>query len=247
MALRQGSIKGRVSKKEEAFRTHLAVYLCVGLFLLTLNILTSPFDLWFYWPLFFWGWCLVFHALATYGADAPSRVPDVLRSLVPWLPDAIPTSPSPATNTVSATPFAAEAFAAVHERIERLKELTWRLPDGPVREQAAQISESADQIAASMAADHADAETVNGFDADLLAPAESLLEHYIHIHAASHDSVSGDDLRRIEEHDLPHLQSRLDALVGQSQGSGIVAFSVAGLPLGIEQPAPQGVPLRSQP
>ena len=246
MALRQGSIKGRTSKKEEAFRTHLAVYLCVGLFLLTLNILTSPFDLWFYWPLFFWGWCLVFHALATYGADAPSRVPEVLRSLVPWLPETIPASPSPATSTVSAPPFAAEAFAAVHERIERLKELSWHIPDGPLRDRAIGICEAADQIAASMATDRADADTVNTFDVDLLAPAESLLAHIAH--AGSHGDPDADEaMLRRAEHDLPHLQTRFDALSGRLQRSGASEPSLTGASLGVEPSTPQGMPLRSHP
>ncbi|MGH2613801.1 MAG: 2TM domain-containing protein, partial [Thermomicrobiales bacterium] len=160
MALRQdpademgtGNRPAKSTKGEAAFRGHLAVYLCVGLFLLTLNLLTSPGELWFYWPLFFWGWALVFQAVATYGADAPTRVLDVLRSMVPGLANAPPAAASTRRATNSA-PFAATAFASVHDRIERLKEIAWQIPDGPVRDQAIRLSAAAERIAAVMAAD----------------------------------------------------------------------------------------------
>lgn len=217
MALRHESVnmgdrrRLRVSKKESAFRTHLAVYLGVGLFLFTLNLLTSPFELWFYWPMFFWGWCLVLHAAITYGTDAPSRVLEDLRSLVPWVGGASPVSSSNVKHVADPAPFAAEAFAAVHERIERLRELAWHIPDGPVRARAVDFCEAADQIAASMAADRADAETVRGFAADLLAPAESLFAHIVEV-AGRHDPGASGELGQLAEHDLPLLRSRLDAL-----------------------------------
>ncbi len=217
MALRHESVtmgdrrRLRASKKESAFRTHLAVYLGVGLFLFTLNLLTSPFDLWFYWPMFFWGWCLVLHAAITYGTDAPSRGLEDLRSLVPWVRGASPVSSSDVKHAADPAPFAAEAFAAVHERIERLRELAWHIPDGPVRDKAVAFCEAADLIAAAMAADRAVAETVHGFDADLLGPAESLFAHIVEA-AGRHDSGANGELWQLGEHDLPLLRSRLDAL-----------------------------------
>src|SRR5215203_106665 len=147
---------------EAAFRGHLTVYLVVGLFLLTLNLLTSPGELWFYWPLFFWGWALVFQAVATYGADAPWRALAVVRSIVPGL-TATAQLPS-ARRAPSSAPFAAAAFAAVHERIEGLKEIALQIPDGPVREQAFRICAAADRIAEAMAADRTDAKTVTWFN-----------------------------------------------------------------------------------
>jgi hypothetical protein len=252
MALRQETIdvgrrhRSRPSKKASAFRTHLAVYLGVGVFLFTLNLLTSPFHLWFYWPMFFWGWALVIHAFATYGTDAPWRALDDLRSLVPGMSNALPAPPVSATGAVAAAPFAAEAFAAVHERIERLKELAWQIPDGPARERAIGICETADQIAASLAADRADAATVNGFAADVLAPAESLFSQIVH--AANHGAPGADvETRRLAEHDLALLQSRLDALSERMPRGRVVEPSVTATSFGVEPSAPRGVPLRSQP
>src|SRR5687768_11916239 len=71
------------SKKDAAFRSHLLIYVVTGIFLVTLNVLTSFGEWWFYWPLFFWGWAVVLQAVMTYGTDAPARVLDTLRSFVP--------------------------------------------------------------------------------------------------------------------------------------------------------------------
>ena len=202
--------RSRASRKEAAFRTHLAVYLCVGLFLFTLNIVTSPFNLWFYWPLFFWGWGLVFHALATYGADAPSRVPEVLRSLAPWLGNAAPPRQA-ASQPEPVAPFAAEAFATVHERIERIKEIAWGIDDEGVRVRIDAFNAEAERIVAAMARQRVAAASVRRFDAEMLVPVASLLQTYID--AASHGVPSADEAaRRIAERDLPPVLGRLHAI-----------------------------------
>ncbi len=252
MALRQETVdmggrhRSRTSKKASGFRTHLAVYLGVGLFLFTLNLLTSPFHLWFYWPMFFWGWALVIHAFVTYGTDAPSRALNDLRSLVPGLSNVLPAATVSAAGAVAAAPFAAEAFAAVHERTERLKALAWQIPDGPARERAIGIWNATDQIAAAMAADRADAATVCRFEADLLAPAESLFAQIVH--AASHGGPdAAEETRRLAEHDLPLLQSRLDTLSERMPRGGVLDPSLTTTSIGFEPSAPRGAPLRSRP
>lgn len=225
----------KTSKKEAAFRGHLTVYLCVGLFLLTLNLLTGPGELWFYWPLFFWGWGLIFQAVATYGADAPVRALAVFRSIVPGLPSAPPAPASGARRGANVAPFAATAFASVHDRIERVKEAAWLIADGPVRDQALRICEAADRIVATMAADRTDAATVGWFDVQLLEPTESLLRRYARL---SSRGVAGadDTLRRVEEHNLPLLESRFDALYDQLHRGEIIDLAVASEMLDLDPP-----------
>jgi hypothetical protein len=208
----------RAAKREAGFRTHLAVYLGVGAFLFTLNLLTSPFHLWFYWPMFFWGWGLVAHAFVTYGTDAPARVPDVARSLVPRLGDAPSAARTETIPVAHAAPFAAEAFAAVHERIERLKESSWSIDDADVRGQVEVFWAGAEQIVAAMARERADANAVRRFDAEYLAPVASLLSQYLD---AARTGVTGADraVRRIAEHDLPLALSRLDAVIAVDAGA----------------------------
>ncbi len=58
-------------KKEEAikrvrelkqFYKHLFSYIAINIFLIAINLLTSPGKLWFYWVTIFWGISIAFHA-----------------------------------------------------------------------------------------------------------------------------------------------------------------------------------------
>lgn len=55
-------------KKEKAFYASLATYAAVMTGLAVLNLLTSPGDLWFVWPLLGWGIGIASQAVGTFGA-----------------------------------------------------------------------------------------------------------------------------------------------------------------------------------
>ena len=44
-----------------SFLVHLAVYIAVNVFLVAINLLSTPEHLWFYWPLLGWGIGLLIH------------------------------------------------------------------------------------------------------------------------------------------------------------------------------------------
>ena len=48
------------------FYIHLAVYIGVNILLIIINLLTSPRNLWFIWPLMGWGIGIFFHGMATF-------------------------------------------------------------------------------------------------------------------------------------------------------------------------------------
>ena len=219
-----GKRSDRATKGEGAFRAHLAVFIVTGLFLLTLNLLTSPADLWFYWPLFFWGWAVVIHALVTFGSEAPSRAAEALSSLVPGNLGPRRDSVDKMTRTSTDLPFAAASFAFVHERIEQLKATAWQLPEGPVRDQVLRVAASAERIAGVMAADRADATSVDRFNSHYLEPAVSLLTRYARL---SGRGVAGaeETLRRVEEENLPHLESRLEDLYDRLHRGEIIELA----------------------
>lgn len=225
------------SKGDAAFRGHLMVYIVTGLFLFTLNLLTSPREWWFYWPLFFWGWALVFQALATYGTEAPARAMETLRSIVPGGWRSASTASSTEVRSSSGQPFAAASFASAHEKIEHLKAVAWQLPEGQAREQAIRIANSAERIAGVMAADRIDAATVDRFTAQYLQPAESLLTRFARL---SSRGVSGaeETLKRVEEQNLPLLESRFDGLYDQLHRGEIVDLAVASEMLDFDLPDP---------
>ena len=61
----------RAKKRVEdirGFYHHLLIYVLVNAFLFVLNILTSPGDLWFYWPLLLWGIGIVAHAASVFAS-----------------------------------------------------------------------------------------------------------------------------------------------------------------------------------
>lgn len=233
-----------LSKGEAAFRGHLMAFLITGLFLLTLNLLTGPGKLWFYWPVFFWGWALAFHAIRTFGTQAPARTMEALRSIVPgWQGANSPARPTAAKSNAmsrhrSNAAFAATAFASVHEHIEALRASAAQLQDGPVHDQALRICAAADRIAAAMAADRASEEMVTWFDVQILTPAASMLSSYLKL---SSRGVSGaeETLRHVEEQDLPLLESRLDTLYTQMHRGEIIDLAVTSEMMGM---APADLP-----
>jgi hypothetical protein len=50
----------------KGFYGNLASYVVVNIFLMILNLLTSPEYLWFFWPLLGWGIGIVFHGLKVF-------------------------------------------------------------------------------------------------------------------------------------------------------------------------------------
>jgi len=58
--------KRRVQAKK-GFYAHFASYLCTITFLFLINVFTSPFNWWFYWPMLGWGIGIVSHYLGVFG------------------------------------------------------------------------------------------------------------------------------------------------------------------------------------
>jgi len=50
----------------KGFYGNLAAYILVNIFLIILNLATSPKYLWFFWPLLGWGIGVVFHGLSVF-------------------------------------------------------------------------------------------------------------------------------------------------------------------------------------
>lgn len=51
-----------VSRPRIGFYIHVAVFLLVNALLITINLRTTPENIWFYWPLMGWGLGIVLHA-----------------------------------------------------------------------------------------------------------------------------------------------------------------------------------------
>ena len=64
--VRYEEAKKRVSEIR-GFYHHLAAYVVINAALVLINLLTSPRDLWFMWPLLGWGIGVALHALSVFG------------------------------------------------------------------------------------------------------------------------------------------------------------------------------------
>ncbi len=54
-------------KQKKGFFIHFSVYIAVGVFFLTMNLVTDPWDLWFFYPLLPWGVALLIHYFSIFG------------------------------------------------------------------------------------------------------------------------------------------------------------------------------------
>lgn len=68
--------KARQKAKErveelKGFYKHLTIYTIVNAILLLINLVNSPDQLWFYWPVLGWGIGLVSHAVQVFNLAAP--------------------------------------------------------------------------------------------------------------------------------------------------------------------------------
>ena len=52
--------------EDTGFKIHFAAYVLVNLLLIAVNLLTTPNQLWFYWPLLGWGIGIIAHGAAIY-------------------------------------------------------------------------------------------------------------------------------------------------------------------------------------
>lgn len=53
-------------EKIKDFYGNLISFIVVNIFLIIINLYTTPDHLWFYWPLLWWGIGVVFHGLKTF-------------------------------------------------------------------------------------------------------------------------------------------------------------------------------------
>lgn len=54
-------------KQKKGFYIHLSVFISVGIFFFTMNMVTDPYDTWFFFPLMPWGVGLLIHYFTTFG------------------------------------------------------------------------------------------------------------------------------------------------------------------------------------
>ena len=61
---------------KKGFYIHFGIYAITSLFFLTINLLTDPSDLWFYYPVVSWGVAVAIQYLVTFGVPGSDILSD---------------------------------------------------------------------------------------------------------------------------------------------------------------------------
>lgn len=63
-------------KQKKGFFVHLSVYISVGIFFFVMNMVTDPYETWFFFPLMPWGVGLLIHYFTTFGFPGSNILSD---------------------------------------------------------------------------------------------------------------------------------------------------------------------------
>ena len=110
-------------------------------------------------------------------------------------------------------------------RIARLWRTARLIPTEGARERAFRVCAAADRVAEVMATDKADPQLVGWFVDRYLNPTEALLERYARLERRG-VAAAEPNMAKVEEHDLPLLESRLDALNEQFHRADVIDLAV---------------------
>ncbi len=64
------------AKRKLDFYNHLLIYVIVNAMLFAINVISSPGDYWFFWPLLGWGVAVAIHAVKTFMMPPDSELLD---------------------------------------------------------------------------------------------------------------------------------------------------------------------------
>lgn len=252
----------RRAEEMASYWRHLTSYLIVIGALVVINVITWGGYFWAIWPAMGWGIGLLFHTVNTFGphmdkdwqerkarelvardrGGRPARYGEG-RVQAPFAggatTDAATGDSSPAT--------IAQLTARASDEIDRVRRVSRQIPTPEVRRQALEVLASADQIAAALGDGVGDESTARTFLDRYLGPTGTILVRYQRLATRDIDAAKP-ALRRVEEHDLPLLNRRMNELRGQLHQGDVIDLQVASemLAFELEEPDPSGPSLASQ-
>ena len=241
---------------------HITSYGIVIGVLVIINLITWGGYFWAIWPAMAWGIGLLFHTLNTWG---PRRDKDweerKARELVARHQGPRPTrygegrirepfvggAATHAASGDSSPATVAELTAQAGEEIDRLRRVARQIPTPEVRREALEVLASADQIVAALGDGEGDEATARTFLDRYLGPTGTILVRYQRLATRDIDAAQP-ALRRVEEHDLPLLNRRMNELHGQLHQGDVIDLQVASemLAFELDEPDASGPSLAAQ-
>lgn len=240
----------RARKRAEdvaGYWSHLTSYAIVIGVLVLINLITWGGYFWAIWPAMGWGIGLLFHTVNTFGPVRDKEWQE--RKAREWVAreqgarparygegrirppfggastDAAPGDLTPAS--------IAQLTAQASDEIDRLRRVSRQIPTPDVRRQALEVLASADQIVAALGDGTGDETTARTFLDRYLGPTGTILVRYQRLATRNIDAAQP-ALRRVEDHDLPLLNRRMNELRSQLHQGDVIDLEVASEMLAFE-------------
>jgi hypothetical protein len=216
--LRRRARKQAASVRE--FMTFAGVYLAVGTFFFLINLFSGMDTVWFFWPLIPMTIPLV---ILAWRAFALQRFDD------DWVERQVEKA---TVRSATPTPQAASRteLSGIEERasglIDSMRRNARQIPTPAVRTRALDVCAAADRVLAAIGDNPEEVVLARDFVSRYLEPANTILGDYTRL-ATRNVASAGPTLRRVEEHDLPLLESKLNEVHDRLHRGSIIDLEVA--------------------
>jgi hypothetical protein len=216
--LRHRARKQAASVRE--FMTFAGVYIAVGTFFLLINLFAGLDTVWFFWPLVPMTIPLVIlawraFALQRFDDDWVERQVDKAT-----VRTASPARPATASTELSGIEERASGL------IDTMRRNARQIPTPAVRSRALDVCAAADRVLAAIGDNPDELALARDFVSRYLEPANTILGDYTRL-ATRNVASAGPTLRRVEEHDLPLLESKLNEVHDRLHRGSIIDLEVA--------------------
>ncbi|MGH2533475.1 MAG: 5-bromo-4-chloroindolyl phosphate hydrolysis family protein [Thermomicrobiales bacterium] len=210
------------------FYVHLSIYVAVSAFLFILDVITGP-GFWFYWPALGWGVGVAIHAVAVLTEDVAfdkrwedRKVRERLNRQGP--------RPDPPSRSQEDGPTASTDMTSLVEdgigRVAALRRTALSIENPAARAQTLRICAAADNILAALAEEGRETRLAREFLDQYLSPARTIVSQYARLSSRG-VATARDALDRVETHDLPLIERRMDELYDRIHRGDVIDLQVA--------------------
>lgn len=213
------------AKDLRAFMQHLGTFIVVGLFFLTINLLTDRHNLWFYWPMLPWGVGLAIHGWSVlwndrlFGDSWEER--HVERTLSRQQVKA-----APATGSSGTGDDMREMTDQAGRLVDSMRASARAIPDADVRRKALDACAASDQALAAIMEHPEELPLARDFVNRFLEPASTVVTDYSRL-ANRNVPSARPTLAKVEQHDLPLITRKANELYDRLHRGTLIDLEVA--------------------